>query len=186
MPANDCCELDLSVLWWKEPFEYRVVGKFSDPTSDRENYLLEPISINIDVARLQPLALDTDAYGRALTEMFFSQGDGAIREVYVKARAAAASREGLRLRLGIEKNARELHAVRWETLRDPTQDTPLLTQSNLWFSRFVSDETFSIRPSSGSGSVGALVVIGAGQAVVVLVATLLILAPPAPVEEPPP
>jgi hypothetical protein len=159
MPANDCCELDLSVLWWKEPFEYRVVGKFSDPTSDRENYLLEPIGINIDVARLQPLVLDPDAYGRALTEMFFSEGNGAIREVYVKARAAAATREGLRLRLGIEKNARELHAVRWETLRDPTQDTPLLTQSNLWFSRFVSDETFSIRPSSGSGSVGALVVI---------------------------
>ena len=40
--------------------------------------------------------------------------------------------------------------------------------------------------TSAPGAIGALVVIGAGQAVVVLVATLLILAPPAPVEEPPP
>ena len=159
MPANNCCELDLSILWWQKPCEYRVVGKFSDPNSDRENYILEPIHINIDVAQLQPLALDPDAYGRALTEMFFNQCEGAIREVYSKARAAAAARDGLRMRLSIEKNARELHAVRWETLRDPTQDIPLLTQSNVWFSRFVSGETFSTRPSSGSGKVGALVVI---------------------------
>ena len=27
----------------------RVVGKFSDPNSDRENYILDPIHINIDV-----------------------------------------------------------------------------------------------------------------------------------------
>ena len=159
MPANNCCELDLSILWWQKPCEYRVVGKFSDPNSDRENYILEPIHINIDVAQLQPLALDPDAYGRALTEMFFNQCEGAIREVYAKARAAAGARDGLRMRLSIEKNARELHAVRWETLRDPTQDIPLLTQSNVWFSRFVSGETFSTRTSSGSGKVGALVVI---------------------------
>ncbi|HET9023278.1 MAG TPA: CHAT domain-containing protein, partial [Burkholderiaceae bacterium] len=159
MPANNCCELDLSILWWKEPFQYRVFGKFSDPTSDRENYLLEPIYIDIDAARLKPLALDADAYGRALTDMLFNQSNGAIREVYSKARAAAGSRDGLRLRLSIEKNARELHALRWETLRDPTQDVPLLTQSNVWFSRFVSDTSFSLRPATSTGRIGALVVI---------------------------
>lgn len=159
MPANNCCELDLSILWWKEPFQYRVFGKFSDPTSDRENYLLEPIYIDIDVAKLKPLASDPDAYGRALTDMVFNQSNGAIREVYAKARAAAGARDGLRVRLSIEKNARELHALRWETLRDPTQDIALLTQSNVWFSRFVSDRSFSVRPSSGMGKVGALVVI---------------------------
>jgi hypothetical protein len=159
MPANNCCELDLSILWWKEPSQYRVLGKFSDPNSDRENYLLEPIYVEIDVARLKPLALDADAYGRALTDMLFNQGNGAIREVYAKARAAAGSRDGLRLRLSIEKNARELQALRWETLRDPTQDIALLAQSNVWFSRFVGDTSFSLRPAPSAGRIGALVVI---------------------------
>jgi hypothetical protein len=38
----------------------------------------------------------------------------------------------------IPTNAPELHAIRWETLVDPSQGTPLLMQDNILFSRFLS------------------------------------------------
>ena len=52
--------------------------------------------------------------------------------------AAQADDVPLSLRLAIGPNATELHSLRWETLRLPGSDAPLLTGEHLRFSRYLS------------------------------------------------
>ena len=71
-----------------------------------------------------------------LTDSLFS--DPEVKTEFVKAGAAARSGVPLRLRLLIAPSAPELHALRWETLLDPVDGTPLLTNSNVLFSRYLT------------------------------------------------
>ena len=72
-------------------------------------------------------------YGRALTDAVFA--DPPVRDAWVAARAKAGT--PVRVRLELEEYALELHRVRWETLRDPVTNGPLLTDQNIWFSRYL-------------------------------------------------
>jgi hypothetical protein len=95
----------------------------------------------LDLRRLAELRfggpLAAQEYGRALTEGLFSDRD--VRADFGKARTAAA-RDGvpLRLRLLVAPSATELHPLRWETLLDPADGAPLLTDSNVLFSRYLT------------------------------------------------
>lgn len=158
MPAHNYCELELRIKWLDRGV-YFIDGKFIDSVSDLENEILDPIRIAIDVERLRGLVLDTDAYGAALTRMLFGEDDSAIRLAYSHARKAASARDGLRIRLSIQTSAPELHAVRWETLRDPESGSPLLTQADIWFSRFLSADDFRLRQLPEQDSLKALVIV---------------------------
>jgi hypothetical protein len=158
MPAHNYCELELRIKWLDRGV-YFIDGKFIDSVSDLENEILDPIRIAIDVDRLRGLALDSDAYGAALTRMLFGEDDSAIRQAYTHARKAASAREGLRIRLSIQSSAPELHAVRWEALRDPESGSPLLTQPDIWFSRFLSADDFRLRQLPEQDSLQALVIV---------------------------
>jgi hypothetical protein len=158
MPANNYCELELRIQWLDRGV-YFIGANFVDSVSDLENDILDPIRIAIDLDRLRDLALDADAYGTALTQMLFGGADNAIRLAFRHARTAAASREGLRIRLSIQTSAPELHAVRWETLRDPDTGFPLLTQAGIWFSRFLSAEDFRLRQLRDQDTLQTLIVI---------------------------
>ena len=62
-----------------------------------------------------------------------------MRSFFGEALAAAQAQDvSLRLRLAISPGAAELHSLRWETLRLPERDAPLLTGQNLRFSRYLS------------------------------------------------
>ena len=65
----------------------------------------------------------------------------------------------LRFRLLIGSNASELHRLHWEMLRDPQDGSPLCTDENLLFSRYLS--SFDWRPVrlQAKGNLRALVVI---------------------------
>nr|NLU60610.1 CHAT domain-containing protein [Pseudomonas sp. BIGb0427] len=82
-----------------------------------------------------------------------------MREAYVHARIAAARQHGLRVRLNIQSSAPELHALRWETLQDPDDNSRLLVQENVWFSRFLSARDFRWQPRADSGEISTLVVV---------------------------
>ena len=158
MPTTNYCELEFSIHWLDRG-KYFVVGKFSDPLSDRENYILDGIEVEFDPDKLRELTLNADAYGAALTEMVFGENAAPIRDAFVRAREAASTRDGLRIRLTIQTSAPELHAVRWETILDPTKSSPLLTQGNVWFSRFVSAQDYQLRPLPDTDQLQALVVV---------------------------
>jgi hypothetical protein len=151
-------ELELRIQWL-DPGKYFVGGRYIDPEQDRETDLIEPSRIAIDLPRLQGLALEPDAYGAALTDMVFGTQGSPIFDAFVRARAVARARDGLRIRLHVQENAPELHAVCWELLREPGKTTPLLSDETVWFSRFLSSDDFRLHPLQDSNTVRVLVVV---------------------------
>jgi hypothetical protein len=77
------------------------------------------------------------AVGQALADRLLA--DPAIREHYRQAcTAAEAAGAVLRVRLFVGPTAPDLHALRWELLRDPGTGRPLATRERVLFSRFLS------------------------------------------------
>ncbi len=114
--------------------------------------------VEIDFERLRQLALDSAAYGRFLAECVFA--DPAARETFGQARASAQAQDlPLRLRLLVGPDAPELYGLRWETLCDPRDGSPLFTGEQVLFSRYLSSldwRPVRLRPRS---DLSALVVI---------------------------
>jgi len=112
----------------------------------------------LDAAGLRAMELDADAYGAALTQAFFQ--DKAVAGGLAQARSATAGQDAmLRLRLFLDASASDLHAVHWETLRDPAQGGPLFTGDQVVFSRYLSSldwRPVRLRPQA---DLSALVVI---------------------------
>jgi hypothetical protein len=134
--------------------------RFSQPDSDADIRLMrdDAAPIEIDRAQLLALSADPEGYGRYLAGQLFA--DEALRRAFEQARAAAASVDSpLRLRLAIGPNAAELHGVRWETLRDPSDDAPLLTGEGLLFSRYLSSSDWRPVKLRPRGDLRALVAI---------------------------
>ena len=70
---------------------------------------------------------------------------GPVGEGYRQAKAAAQSLGiTMRVRLFIGPSAARLHGLRWETMRDPDDGSPLLTDEAIVFSRYLS--SFDWRP----------------------------------------
>jgi hypothetical protein len=129
--------------------------RINDVKGDTENTKEGRITLDLD--ELSRLAAQRDAYARVLTEAFF--GDDAVSWGFTLARAAAGSGP-LRIRLRIGPSAPELHAVRWELLRD--RDRPeanLVTQERVIFSRFLDSRdyrTVEVRPDQAMRAVVAV------------------------------
>ena len=131
--------------------------RVSDPKGDTEN--VKEGRIGLDLDGLARLAAQRDGYARLLTEAFF--GDDAVSWGFTLARERAATESGpLRLRLRIGPSAPELHAVRWELLRDPeNRDANLVTQERVIFSRFLDSRdyrTVEVRPDQAMRAVLAV------------------------------
>jgi hypothetical protein len=153
------CELELRIEGLDQG-RYYLSARFVDPLRDEENELLEPAEVKIDLDKLPDCRLDANDYGQQLTRMLFgTKRDSEVWRAYDKARAAAGSRDGLRVRLTIQINAPELHSIRWETLVDPSDNTRLLVQENILFSRFLRADDFQLRPVAETGELHALIVI---------------------------
>jgi hypothetical protein len=93
--------------------------------------------LRLDWDQLRALDLDAAAYGM---ELFYALCDGPIRRAYDKAtgRAEAASEGRLRVRLWIDPEAAELHAVPWERLYHTSRgvETALASSALTSFSRY--------------------------------------------------
>jgi len=138
---------------------WRLGMRLTDPRSDLESVLVDRADISIDMDALahEP---DRDAYGRLLSAMIFGSVDASpVREAFRRARDQARNDEALRVRVSIGANASALHALRWETLRDPADDTRLLVQDNLWFSRFLAAQDVRYRPATRHRGFDALVMV---------------------------
>jgi hypothetical protein len=93
-----------------------------------------------DFGKLASDGLGPDEYGQLLTDGLFH--DKRTVATYHKARGAAEDLEAdLRFRIAIDSEAAELHALRWETLRDPIPPHDCLTtRERVHFSRYLLSE----------------------------------------------
>lgn len=115
---------------------YRVELRYTAPDSDAD-VRLSPGEPRFDLDRLRQLEGDAAAYGKELAATLLA--DTSLREALAQVRSAVQSLGvPLRLRLFVGPSATEMHGVRWETLRDPDQDSPLLTGEEILFSRYLS------------------------------------------------
>jgi hypothetical protein len=118
---------------------YAVELRFTQPESDADVRLERegPATVQFDLEGLRQLTADSNAYGKLLSASLFADAD--VHRAFAQARAAAGSGEvPLRMRLFVGPSAPELHSLRWETLRDPDDGSPLLTGEQLLFSRYLS------------------------------------------------
>jgi hypothetical protein len=119
-----------------------------------------PAPIGFDFARLRAPDLDSEAYGRELGTMLFA--DPGLATKLAETRAVAASQAApLRMRMSIALDAGELHALRWEMLRDPQDEQAALltTGEQLLFSRYLSSSDWRPARLRPKGDLRALVAI---------------------------
>jgi hypothetical protein len=137
---------------------YAVELRFSQPGDDADIRLIRDGSspVTFDFELLRGLQNDDTAYGQALAERLFA--DPALLSACEKARDTAQTlNAALRLRFCI--NAPELHDLRWETLRHPTDGAPFCTDELVVFSRYLSSLDWRPVRASPPGDLRALVVI---------------------------
>lgn len=131
-------ELEVS-LHRRDSGSYMVDFRFSQPDSEADNRLVQDAmpQFSTSFEALQNLAHDPVGYGKQLTEDFFA--DSSVKDAFAQALASAQSQDlSLRVRLLIGPSAPELQSLRWETLNNPRDGSPLCTSENILFSRYLS------------------------------------------------
>lgn len=150
--------VDLELTIRRAPAGYVADMRLARPGDEIYAELAFAAPVPIDLGALLALAPDPDAYGRALTAQVFHVP--ALREAWTHACGfVAASALPLRLHLNLDAKDTELHALRWETLRDPLDDTPLARSERLLLVRHLASiDTQPPKPSSGHARRALLVV----------------------------
>ena len=152
------CELEIDLQRLPSGEEgpiYQAEMRFSDSGADggsgdegEKPRAKAQIPLNLD--ELLELRTDTKAYSKALTVQLFKEAD--LRTLYARAKTVAETQDSaLRIRLRIDPNAIELHAVRWELLCDPESKGFITTSENTPFSRFMVSNDWrpvKLRPKS--------------------------------------
>lgn len=148
------------VLSLRDDGRFDVSAAYDDPrdVGDKRQAGDDPISIDAD-GELRLLTHDPVAYGRVLAGDLFASA--MLREFYLHAKAAALSRPmPLRVRLSIDPEAPpRIWAIRWETLHDPEDDTPIALHPGLLFSRYLSGARWDLISPSRKHDLRALVVV---------------------------
>jgi hypothetical protein len=125
---------------------FTVELRLSQPDSEAEDLLASGSLITFDLDALRAAELDPACYGQLLAQSLFA--DPEVREKFA---IATNLDTAVRLRFFIGPSAPELHELRWETLRHPGNDSPLLTSDRLLFSRYLSSSDWRrvrLRPKS--------------------------------------
>jgi len=139
---------------------YAVDIRFSHAGGDADVHPVRSVQplARFDFKRLRELELDVPAYGHYLTKSLFDNSD--VYGDFAQARSSALTAEApLRLHLIISPNAPELQILRWETLLDPVDASPLCTSERVLFSRYLSSGDWRPVRLRPKGRLRALVVI---------------------------
>ena len=131
---------DLEIVFRKrDERSYVLSFRYSSPDDEVDHpALMEPV-ITLESATLR--GDDARAYSDALTAAFFTPE---VKAEFGRFRDITQQKSSiLRVRLSIDSSAPELHAVRWETLRDPYlppehKDAHLFTGEQIVVSRFLT------------------------------------------------
>ena len=154
---TDYADLELG-LHRHEAGAYVAELRFSQPGNDTDTRLgqNQQIYVTLDPAALNELT--QDEYGPKLTEALFA--DANLKTAFMQAVAGSQVQgAGLRIRLMIGPSAPELHSVHWETLRNPQDNTPLTTNQNIVFSRYMASMDWRPVRLQSRGNLLALVMV---------------------------
>jgi hypothetical protein len=134
----DTADLEIG-LHRRDDEGYQLELRLSRPDSPTDDRLGPdtPVQVQFDPARLRSLLLNDAAYGKLLGESLFESPE-IQREFHATRKVVESHNWALRIRLFIAPGASELQSLRWETLRDPSEDHCLLTAEQLLFSRYLS------------------------------------------------
>lgn len=149
---------DLEIgLHRRSPEAYAVEFRFSQPDSDVDIRLGQG-NVQFDFQTLTQLLPNQPEYGQALTKSLFAES--AVQSAFAQALTNIQTLDiPLRIRLFIGPSAPELHGLYWETLRNPQDDTPLATNENILFSRYLSSLDWRVARLLPRGDLRALVVV---------------------------
>jgi hypothetical protein len=139
---SDYADLEITLSRWDKD-NYRVDLRYSQPGSETDTRLTTPTpaTVRFDQMALRALELQPDAYGKKLGESLF--GDANVKTMFAQSRATAqALNLDLRVHFIIDPTAAELHELRWETLRDPSDNSSLVTSERILFSRYLAAQDF--------------------------------------------
>lgn len=122
----------------KDERSYALSMRFNGPEDDAEQRADPDPVVEFDAAAIRQF--DPDAYGTLLTKALFT---AEVKNWFGRFRTASQTQNAiLRVRLTIEPSAPELHALRWETMRDPdVADAPLFMGEQTIASRFLASGT---------------------------------------------
>ncbi|RRR74922.1 MAG: tetratricopeptide repeat protein [Candidatus Viridilinea halotolerans] len=121
---------DLELVITRSDTGYVADARLDNPESQTAVTLTTAAPLTIDPQSLLALTNDLTAYGQALTTQVFHAP--ALRDAWLRVRALADGvNRPLRLRLRLDAAAPELHALRWESLRDPLTGALLALDTRL-------------------------------------------------------
>jgi hypothetical protein len=137
---NEYADLEIELQRFDKDDEdlYQIDMRFSEPGLDSTNTLPGgPFPMRIDNTLLLQQETNIDEYGRLLSKMLFAPE--AVKTAFIRARSDVEARGSrLRIRLRVRDHAAALHNLRWESVRDPLDESKtLLTNESILFSRFV-------------------------------------------------
>ena len=136
----DTIELEIGLNRTATAGRYTALARLERPGGDRVAEDGNGV-VTLDVDRLAGLRRNADAYGCTLTDMLFGAPgvETPVKTPFLEARREAARNPAVsvRLRLRFEREADELHALRWETLCDPDTRRSLATDAHVLFSRIL-------------------------------------------------
>ena len=133
-PPNPDLEI---ALHRRDGSAYSLEMRFSDLSSEVDRSYSQAQSVHFAAEELRQRSGDAAAYGATLGGHLLADPDA--RSFFDQAVAVSQSQgQPLRIRLVIGPSAPELHSLRWETLRLPGADAPLLTDPALRFSRYLN------------------------------------------------
>jgi len=152
---------DLEIVFRKrDERSYALSFRYSSPDDEADHPALKEPVITLDSAAL--LGDDAKAYSAALTTAFFTPE---VKAEFGRFRDITQQKSSiLRVRLAIDSSAPELHAIRWETLRDPylppeQTDAHLFTGEQTVVSRFLTSGDWRPVRLQPKAALRALVVI---------------------------
>ncbi len=150
---DDIADLEIGLYHW-DADHYAIDLRFDAPGQPVTTRPYQSNPVQFDRARLRELALDPRGYGELLWQSLFA--DDNVREFFARCTACAEGYRNaqgepqplpLRLRLYISPGAPEMHALLWETLRQPLPANWLVTSERTFFCRYlISSEARPIRP----------------------------------------
>lgn len=137
---------------------YAVELRFSLPGSDADIRLGQGEQIHVTLDAMALSELLPDEYGKALTDALFANPE--LKSAFIQAITGAQAQDSaLRLRLLIGPSAPELHNLRWETLLNPQDNSPLSTDQNIVFSRYLASMDWRPVRLKARGNLSALTVV---------------------------
>jgi hypothetical protein len=100
----------------------------------RSELFAQPVPLALQLERLRAEILDPDRYGQLLTELIFQQPEMVYAFGYTRGLQQGVDRP-IAVRVALDPTDDQLHAVRWELLRDPQYGLPLTISERILFAR---------------------------------------------------